>query len=373
MKKVKLWSVKNTDGKMKAEYVPDVDNTDTEQILEDLLVESPELLMDELSLIGRQIPTEGGPLDLLGVDEDGGLVVFELKRGTLTRDAVAQILDYASDLVAMEQDRFAKLVEESSGKYGIDPIEDFADWYSQNFPNRDSVFETPPRMVLVGLGVDRRALRIVNFLANTGLNIALLTFNAFKRDGTLFFARLVESAAPASTQPQPSQNKENNLQVLRANAEKLDVASLLEEIADHVEKKIPAYRWPGKTTYAFSLNEHTEQGRPTLRVYLNVSLAYGKKGVVNLVFQERAVKALGNRIEPIRQQFPKASKKNKYGQIEIQVNEENWPQIRQSLDPVLADMVDAWKKKTSEEQQNDRPAGGSGGASGEANDDRLGV
>ena len=30
MKKVKLWSVKNTDGKMKAEYVPDVDNTDTE-------------------------------------------------------------------------------------------------------------------------------------------------------------------------------------------------------------------------------------------------------------------------------------------------------------------------------------------------------
>lgn len=161
MKKVKLWSVKNTDGKMKAEYVPDVDNTDTEQILEDLLVESPELLMDELSLIGRQIPTEGGPLDLLGVDEDGGLVVFELKRGTLTRDAVAQILDYASDLVAMEQDRFAKLVEESSGKYGIDPIEDFADWYSQNFPNRDSVFETPPRMVLVGLGVDRRALRIV--------------------------------------------------------------------------------------------------------------------------------------------------------------------------------------------------------------------
>ena len=125
---------------MKAEYVPDVDNTDTEQILEDLLVESPELLMDELSLIGRQIPTEGGPLDLLGVDEDGGLVVFELKRGTLTRDAVAQILDYASDLVAMEQDRFAKLVEE-----------DFADWYSLKFSNRDSFFETPLRMVLVGL------------------------------------------------------------------------------------------------------------------------------------------------------------------------------------------------------------------------------
>ncbi len=89
MEKVKLWSVmKDPDGKLKAEDVPDLHNTDTEQLIEDLLIASPELLMDELSLIGRQIPTNGGPLDLLGVDEEGGLVVFELKRGTLTRDAI---------------------------------------------------------------------------------------------------------------------------------------------------------------------------------------------------------------------------------------------------------------------------------------------
>ena len=54
--------------------------------------------MEPLTLVGRQTPTEGGPLDLLGVDGDGKLVVFELKRGTLLRDAVAQILDYASPI-----------------------------------------------------------------------------------------------------------------------------------------------------------------------------------------------------------------------------------------------------------------------------------
>ena len=96
MQKIKLWSVESSGSTRKATAVADIDTTETEQQLEDLLVNSPDLLMDNLTLVGRQLPTEGGPLDLLGVDTDGRLVVFELKRGTLTRDAVAQALDYAS-------------------------------------------------------------------------------------------------------------------------------------------------------------------------------------------------------------------------------------------------------------------------------------
>ena len=50
------------------------------------------MLMPGLTLVGRQTPTGSGWLDLLGVDEDGKLVVFELKRGKLTREAVAQAI-----------------------------------------------------------------------------------------------------------------------------------------------------------------------------------------------------------------------------------------------------------------------------------------
>ena len=85
MKKIQLWSVDRTEGKLSATAVESVDTTKTEQDLEELLVASPDLLMDGLTLIGRQISTDGGPLDLLGIDADGRLVVFELKRGTLTR------------------------------------------------------------------------------------------------------------------------------------------------------------------------------------------------------------------------------------------------------------------------------------------------
>ena len=61
------------------------------------------MLMPGLKLVGRQTPTEGGPLDLLGVDEDGRLVVFELKREMLSREAVAQVIDYASYLDSHER------------------------------------------------------------------------------------------------------------------------------------------------------------------------------------------------------------------------------------------------------------------------------
>ena len=75
---------------------------ESELLLEETLVNNPGLLLEDLTLVGRQTPTEGGPLDLLGVDGDGRLVVFELKRGTLSRDAVAQVIDYASDLDNMD-------------------------------------------------------------------------------------------------------------------------------------------------------------------------------------------------------------------------------------------------------------------------------
>lgn len=354
MKKVRLWAVQKGDnGKLTASDVPDVNNTDTEEMLESLLVQSPHLLMDGLTLVGRQVPTDGGPLDLLGVDEDGCLVIYELKRGVLTRDAVAQILDYGSDIAEMDVVRLAKLIEDSSGQNGIDKIDDFQDWYGVTYPNRESVLETPPRMVLVGLGVDRRALRIVNFLATSGIQMSLLTFNAFNRDGALFLARQVESVDPSvssSSAGSTSQTKEGNLQALRTNAVKLNVADFIHEVADFIAQKIPAYLWPGKTTYAFSLPEHTDKGKPTLRVYINLSLNTSKKGSLRLLLQDRAVRVLGSDLDTITTELKDRPKKNKGGEIEFQLTKDTWPDLKPTLDRLFAKVVEGWKLKTSSEE-----------------------
>ena len=94
------------------------ERVETEEMLEAVLVANPNMLMRGLKLIGRQVPVPTGYVDLLGLDEDGRLVVFELKREKLTRDAVAQILDYCSCLKALSDSELATLIADRSGKDG---------------------------------------------------------------------------------------------------------------------------------------------------------------------------------------------------------------------------------------------------------------
>lgn len=69
---------------------------DSERRLEDWIANDTSLLGEDLLLLGRQIRTTGGPLDLLAIDGDGNLVIAELKRGRTPREVLAQLLDYAS-------------------------------------------------------------------------------------------------------------------------------------------------------------------------------------------------------------------------------------------------------------------------------------
>ena len=71
MKKIDLWRVKKSEnGHLTVDAVSSLVETKTEKELEDLLATSPEILLPDLALVGRQTPTECGPLDLLGVDSD---------------------------------------------------------------------------------------------------------------------------------------------------------------------------------------------------------------------------------------------------------------------------------------------------------------
>ena len=166
--------------------------------------------MENLTLVGRQTPTEGGPLDLLGVDGYGRLVVFELKRGMLSRDAVAQIIDYASNLDAMDLSDLANHISERSGTGGIEEIEDFEEWYeSQPFEVEGLGDLLPLRLVLVGLGADNKIERIVKFLAdNSSMDISLLTFHGYEYYGKTLLAKQVEVEGETESQVSPQAREE---------------------------------------------------------------------------------------------------------------------------------------------------------------------
>ena len=204
MEELKIWTVDGNDS-MKVSGLETTGEMETENLLEDILTKNPNMLEIGLDLVGRQVDTPGGPLDLLGVDRAGRLVVFELKRGRLNRDAVAQVIDYASQLNAMDLDVLYRHIADRSGKLGIQKIDDFEVWYNNNYPEQDGDALKPPRIVLVGLGVDETTERMVNYLKKLGQKASLLTFHGFKQGSETLLARHVEvdSSDPHLPPPPP--------------------------------------------------------------------------------------------------------------------------------------------------------------------------
>ena len=217
MDEVKIWAIQD---RSKAVALESKSQVDTEGLLEETLVANPNLLIPGLRLVGRQTPTEGGPLDLLGVDEDGRLVVFELKRGTLSRDAVAQIIDYASDLDSKSDVELAEHIAANSGVGSIENIDDFEQWYGELFPDSSLDSLTPLRLFLVGLGADKTTERMVRFLAdNSGMDISLITFHGFAYEGKTLLAKQVEveGTAEPGRAPSDSERLERRIQESRVS------------------------------------------------------------------------------------------------------------------------------------------------------------
>ena len=208
-------------------------------MLEAVLVANPNILMRGLTLVGRQVPVETGYVDLLGVDEDGRLVVFELKREKLTRDVVAQILDYCSYLEALSDSELATLIAEHSGKGGINAIADFEEWYGSR--GGDSI--RPVRMVLVGLGIDTSAHRMVAYLADRGIDIRLLTFSGYVHGDGLLLARQVRTAEDPRMPPTPRGRD------LRQKASEHAVAEVWQDAKESLDYSTRTYYTKSGITY----------------------------------------------------------------------------------------------------------------------------
>ena len=244
MDEVKIWAIQDESMAVALESKSQVD---TEGLLEKNLVANPNLLIPGLTLVGRQTPTEGGPLDLLGVDEDGRLVVFELKRGTLSRDAVAQIIDYASDLDSKSDGELAEHIAANSGVGSIESIDDFEEWYGENTGAESLDSLRPLRLFLVGLGADDRTERMVRFLAdNSNMDISLLTFHGFVYDGKTLLARQVEVEATADPGPRRARRYVSTAE-RRARLEGRIEESSVRELFD-ATKRMFQENWPQSRT-----------------------------------------------------------------------------------------------------------------------------
>ena len=152
---------------------------DLERNLEDWIANDSSLLADGLTIVGRQVWLDGGPLDLLAIDWQDRWVVIELKRERLYRDALAQALDYASSIVAMDATDLANLLQ--SGLADLGDAEELASRVRGQLAGEAEGREVA--VLLAGVGVDAGLERIVAYLGGYGVPTSIVSFEVFEPDG----------------------------------------------------------------------------------------------------------------------------------------------------------------------------------------------
>ena len=352
MKQVKLWTLEKGEG-FEFTTIPleVLDTTETENQLENIIVNNPEILMHGLKLIGRQTPTDGGFLDLLGIDEDGALIVFELKKGLMSRDAVAQIIDYASFLDDLDKGTLFKHISDRSGSGGIEKI-DFESWYQEQFSGNLDALNDPPKMVLVSLGVDTKTKRMVNYLSKTGVDISLITFYSFKKGDQIFLARQVEVDLHEKESVQKQKYTKNaNLESLNKLISTLHAEEIFEKVTGMIRTELnTAYEWPSKSAKSYSFVEKTNEGRPTYRAYLSVYLQKTQSKSVLLAFHARTVELAKDLFISLKEKYPEL-KTGKWGNENIWLKDgELFMKFKEDF-KLLADRINTVRLEKSERQE----------------------
>ncbi|RCW48189.1 endonuclease NucS domain-containing protein [Halanaerobium sp. MA284_MarDTE_T2] len=155
--KITSWEIIN--GKLEEINTNLADEGRTESYdLEEWILSNSEILGEGIAIIGRQINTRSGPLDLLGIDKNGNTVIIEIKRDKLPREALAQAIDYAAAVAEWDIDQLS----EEIGKN----LEDFLSDTFEEITLENLNINQTQRILLVGFKIEDSLNRMIEWLSD---------------------------------------------------------------------------------------------------------------------------------------------------------------------------------------------------------------
>ncbi len=174
-----------------------------EQLLEKMILASPQIISDEWMFIGQQELTGlGGRIDLLAIAPDGALILIELKRNRTPREVVAQAIDYASWVEKLETDKIAEIY----GRFakGKNLAADFERWFG--FKLDEDLLNQSHQIIIVAESLDDSTERIVSYLGERGISINVLCFQVFAYGNAQLLSRAwlldpMQTQASAAAKP----------------------------------------------------------------------------------------------------------------------------------------------------------------------------
>lgn len=174
-KEIRLWKIQQDDSLVAVNQ----STLNLEERLENWLEQDITLISDNLMVIGRQIETGfGGKIDLLCLDDKGDIVIVELKRDKSPREITAQVLDYASWVKDLSNDRITNIAERylEGGEGSLE--EAFQGKFGMELPD---VLNESHSMLIIASQIDPATERIIKYLSDSyGVDINAITFQYFK-------------------------------------------------------------------------------------------------------------------------------------------------------------------------------------------------
>ncbi len=250
MQKIRLWEV--SDGKLaeiQGNRIP------LEQQLENWLQSDFSVIDPDLLVIGRQVKTDSGSIDLLCLNNRGDTVVVELKRGKTPREVTAQALDYASWVKNLSGDHLIEMFElHFQGKGSL--ASEFLDKFGEILPNELNV-ET--HMLIVAEEIDHITERIISFLREKDVSINAATVQHFRDEsGRQILAQvylLEPEEAEARAQAKPKRASRNTLAELEAMADENNIGERFRQVREGVRDILLARPYSKRIWYAKRLSD----------------------------------------------------------------------------------------------------------------------
>lgn len=173
---IKVWQISN--GKLEENKTSLVESGKKEvEDLEKWIISTPNILGQDILIIGEQVQTKTGAIDFLGIDQSGNLLIIELKRDRIPRVALAQAIDYASDVASWEIEK----INEVCLKFREQILEDYLNENFENIDLEDLIINKTQRILLIGFSIEESLQRMVEWLAaNYDVNINVLLLKYFK-------------------------------------------------------------------------------------------------------------------------------------------------------------------------------------------------
>lgn len=170
---IKTWQI--IDGKLTSVDAALKDEGRTEPYdLEPWLASNPEIIGTDIMIVGRQVMTKSGPIDLLGVDKSGNTVIIEIKRAELPREALAQAIDYASNVAEWTAEKLSEIHLSYTSK-------PFGESFNERFPDVDLEnvnLNSMQRILLVGFSIEASLERMIEWLSDSyEVNVNAIVLN----------------------------------------------------------------------------------------------------------------------------------------------------------------------------------------------------